>query len=177
MASLLRPCAPGANLHTSAHLKTTCPYPYPSLLFFPSLHPHRKPYSSPFLLRAKAKSEERKNPNESNEKVEIVEEVEEEVEEDLPWIQEKAMDLVEFTGTVTQAIPGPRVGQSSLPWILAVPLTYVGLSFVVAVVKTVKKLNSPREKKRKLVRDRGFSLLGFGLLFLGSFHFDLKLGF
>ncbi|KAI6670001.1 hypothetical protein NL676_004886 [Syzygium grande] len=74
-----------------------------------------------------------------------------EVEEDLPWIQEKALDLVEFTGSVTQAIPGPRVGSSSLPWMLAVPLAYVGISFVIAVVKTVRKFGSPREKRRRLV--------------------------
>ncbi|KAL6954522.1 hypothetical protein U1Q18_047552 [Sarracenia purpurea var. burkii] len=77
------------------------------------------------------------------------EEVEE--EEDLPWIQEKAMDLVEFTGSVTQAIPGPRVGRSSLPWVLAIPLAYVGISFVVAFVKTVRKFNSPKQIRRKLV--------------------------
>lgn len=77
------------------------------------------------------------------------EEVEEEVE--LSWIQEKAEDLVEFTGAVTQVIPGPRVGHSSLPWILAVPLAYMGLSLVVAVVKTIRKLNSPKEKRRRLV--------------------------
>lgn len=81
---------------------------------------------------------------------EVVKE-EEEVEEELPWIQEKALDLVEFTGSVTQALPGPRVGQSSLPWILAVPMAYLGVTFVIAVVKTVKKFNSPREKRRKLV--------------------------
>lgn len=74
-----------------------------------------------------------------------------EVEEDLPWIQEKALDLVEFTGSVTQAIPGPRVGKSSLPWILAVPLAYVGVTFVIALVKTVRKFNSPKEKRRQLV--------------------------
>ncbi|KAI3435065.1 uncharacterized protein J3R85_006487 [Psidium guajava] len=74
-----------------------------------------------------------------------------EVEEDLPWIQEKALDLVEFTGSVTQAIPGPRVGSSSLPWMLAVPLAYVGISFVIAFVKTVRKFSSPREKRRRLV--------------------------
>lgn len=79
------------------------------------------------------------------------EEVEVEVEEELPWIQEKALDLVEFTGSVTQAIPGPRVGQSKLPWILAVPLAYVGVSFVIAFVKTVKKFNSPKFKRKKLV--------------------------
>ncbi|XP_022139270.1 uncharacterized protein LOC111010226 [Momordica charantia] len=74
-----------------------------------------------------------------------------EVEEELPWIQEKALDLVEFTGSVTQAIPGPRVGQSSLPWILAVPLAYLGVTFVIAFVKTVRKLNSPKEKRRRKV--------------------------
>ncbi|XP_018501983.2 uncharacterized protein LOC103943278 [Pyrus x bretschneideri] len=79
------------------------------------------------------------------------EEVVEEVEEDLPWIQEKALDVVEFTGSVTQAIPGPRVGTSSLPWILALPLTYAGLTFVIALVKTVKKFSSPRHKRKKLV--------------------------
>lgn len=78
--------------------------------------------------------------------------LEEEVEEELPWIQEKALDLVEFTGSVTQAIPGPRVGHSSLPWILAVPLTYFGITFLIAFVRTVRKFNSPGEKRRKLVR-------------------------
>lgn len=74
-----------------------------------------------------------------------------EEEEDLPWIQEKALDLVEFTGSVTQALPGPRVGQSSFPWILAVPLAYVGITFVFALVKTIRKFNSPKEIRRKLV--------------------------
>lgn len=69
----------------------------------------------------------------------------------MPWIQEKALDLVEFTGSVTQAIPGPRVGQSSFPWMLAVPLAYVGITFVFAFVKTIRKFNSPRELRRKLV--------------------------
>lgn len=73
------------------------------------------------------------------------------MEEELPWIQDKALDLVEFTGTVTQAIPGPRVGQSPMPWLLAVPLAYVGLTFVIAVVKTVRKFTSPKAKRKKLV--------------------------
>ncbi|XP_061990234.1 uncharacterized protein LOC133708741 [Rosa rugosa] len=89
------------------------------------------------------------SPNKSSKAAE--EEGVEEVEEDLPWIQEKALDLVEFTGSVTQAIPGPRVGTSSLPWILALPLAYAGLTFVIAVVKTVKKFSSPRHKRKKLV--------------------------
>ncbi|RZR96906.1 hypothetical protein BHM03_00025998 [Ensete ventricosum] len=76
---------------------------------------------------------------------------EEVVEEDLPWIQEKALDLVEFTGTVTQAIPGPRVAQSQIPWLLAVPLAWVGLSFVIGFVKAVRKFTSPRAQRKRLV--------------------------
>ncbi|KAL0913299.1 hypothetical protein M5K25_016747 [Dendrobium thyrsiflorum] len=92
-------------------------------------------------------------------------EEEEEVEEELPWIQEKALDLVEFTGTVTQAIPGPRVGQSPLPWMLAVPLAYIGLTFVFAVFKTVKKFTSPRAKRKKLVNKNAFLLKSIDELF------------
>ncbi|OAY53403.1 uncharacterized protein LOC110613739 [Manihot esculenta] len=91
-----------------------------------------------------------KSPSKDNDK-KVVEEEEIEVEEELPWIQEKALDLVEFTGSVTQAIPGPRVGQSSLPWILALPLAYAGITFVIAFLKTLKKFSSPKEKRRKLV--------------------------
>ncbi|KAK4774537.1 hypothetical protein SAY86_009472 [Trapa natans] len=96
-----------------------------------------------------------------------VEEEEEmvEVEEDLPWIQEKALDLVEFTGSVTQAIPGPRVGTSSLPWMLAVPLAYVGVSFVIAFVKTVKKFSSPRERRRRLVNKNAMLIKSVDELF------------
>ncbi|KAJ9190636.1 hypothetical protein P3X46_001817 [Hevea brasiliensis] len=91
-----------------------------------------------------------KNPSKDKNKKAVEEEEEIEVEE-LPWIQEKALDLVEFTGSVTQAIPGPRVGQSSLPWILALPLAYAGITFVIAFVKTLKKFSSPKEKHRRLV--------------------------
>ncbi|MFS8030938.1 hypothetical protein Hanom_Chr17g01539911 [Helianthus anomalus] len=88
------------------------------------------------------------NPKESEKKQEdeVVE-----VEEDMPWIQEKVLDIVEFTSSVTQAVPGPRVGKSSVPWILAVPLAYVGISFVFSVYKTVRKLTSPKQARRKLV--------------------------
>ncbi|KAK9052612.1 hypothetical protein SSX86_029242 [Deinandra increscens subsp. villosa] len=88
--------------------------------------------------------------NNVNSKKSEKEEVEE-VEEDMPWIQEKALDIVEFSGSVTQALPGPRVGQSSIPWILAVPLAYVGISFVFSVYKTFRKLTSPKQARRRLV--------------------------
>ncbi|KAF8081699.1 hypothetical protein N665_0870s0021 [Sinapis alba] len=79
------------------------------------------------------------------------EEVEEEVEEDVLWIQEKALDLLELTGSVAQALPGPRVGSTKLPWMLAVPLTYAGATLVTTVVQTVNKLSSPKAQRKKLV--------------------------
>ncbi|KAJ4800412.1 UDP-N-acetylmuramoylalanine--D-glutamate ligase [Rhynchospora pubera] len=94
-----------------------------------------------------------------------LEEEEVEVEEELPWIQEKALDLVEFTGTVTQAIPGPRVGQSPVPWLLAVPLTYVGVTFVIAFVKTVRKFTSPNAKRKRLVNKNVLLLKSIDELF------------
>ncbi|PUZ48121.1 hypothetical protein GQ55_7G220400 [Panicum hallii var. hallii] len=89
----------------------------------------------------------------------------EEVEEEMPWIQDKALDLVEFTGTVTQAIPGPRVGSSPVPWLLAVPLAYVGVSFVLAVVRTVRRFTSPRTKKKRRVSKNIFLLKSLDDLF------------
>ncbi|KAK7347100.1 hypothetical protein VNO80_21627 [Phaseolus coccineus] len=105
------------------------------------------PRRTPFLTTCLAM------PNSSNNATnqEKEKEVEVEEEEELPWIQEKALDLVEFTGSVTQAIPGPRVGPTSLPWILAIPLSYAALTFLIAFVKTVKKFSSPKAKRRRLV--------------------------
>ncbi|WJX10651.1 hypothetical protein P8452_01344 [Trifolium repens] len=114
-------------------------------LSFPKLHP--KPLITKASSSSSKNSSNNPNPNQSKEN----EIVDVEVEEELPWIQEKALDLVEFTGSVTQAIPGPRVGPTSLPWILAVPIGYAGLTFVIAFVKTVRKFSSPKAQRRKLV--------------------------
>ncbi|KAJ6773295.1 RIBOSOMAL RNA SMALL SUBUNIT METHYLTRANSFERASE J [Salix koriyanagi] len=142
------------------------PHPLPSisrrtpsfpLVSFPnsiSLHAHRAGARVVGVVAAAAADGKRSSNAIQNDKIVKKEEEEEEtieVEEELPWIQEKALDLVEFTGSVTQAIPGPRVGQSSLPWILALPLAYAGITFVIAFVKTVKKFGSPRYKRKKLV--------------------------
>ncbi|XVF67067.1 hypothetical protein PTKIN_Ptkin10aG0090900 [Pterospermum kingtungense] len=143
----------------------TCSYPSPRFFSRPKisthpflpLTPRRRPNFSQFLTVAAAKSGGNTVPSKDpkGNKKEVVrkdtKEEEIEVEEELPWIQEKALDLVEFTGSVTQAIPGPRVGTSSLPWILAVPLAYAGITFVIAFVKTVKKFTSPRHERKKLV--------------------------
>lgn len=141
-----------SSSHTSID---TAKNPFPKPLSLISKHRLQFPLSPSLLTISSSPSRpflanSSKNNNVSTKKEEQAEE-EEEVEEDMPWIQEKALDLVEFTGTVTQAIPGPRVGRSSLPWILAVPLAYLGVTFVIAFVKTVRKFNSPREKRRHLV--------------------------
>ncbi|KAF3457927.1 hypothetical protein FNV43_RR02588 [Rhamnella rubrinervis] len=130
----------------------TLPLPFPSTC--PSHILRLGPAPKPFCVTAAAAPKSNSNPAVKNPNKTASEEdrvVEVEVEEDLPWIQEKALDLVEFTGSVTQAIPGPRVGTSSLPWILALPLAYAGLTFVIAFVKTARKFTSPREKRRRLV--------------------------
>ncbi|XP_021886943.1 uncharacterized protein LOC110806409 [Carica papaya] len=140
--------------------------PFPPLLnsksaltpWIPFFQSHR-PKISPILVSASVKSsnaiaaesKKQSTSNHSKNNGEEKKEVEVEVEEELPWIHEKALDLVEFTGSVTQAIPGPRVGTSSLPWILAIPLAYAGITFVIAFVKTVKKFTSPKAKRRRLV--------------------------
>ncbi|KAK6146636.1 hypothetical protein DH2020_020505 [Rehmannia glutinosa] len=151
---------------STGSLTASCCYCYNSSRVANSLFPKTRRCTSQFPLSlsfssissspsrpivAKALSSSDKNKDNSNKIEQQVEEEEEEVEEELPWIQEKALDLVEFTGSVTQAIPGPRVGRSSLPWVLAVPLAYLGVTFVIAFVKTVRKFSSPREKRRKLV--------------------------
>ncbi|XBI57212.1 hypothetical protein VPH35_038662 [Triticum aestivum] len=112
------------------------------------------------LLVARAK---RTNNSTAAPKREADEEVE--VEEELPWIQDKALDLVEFTGTVTQAIPGPRVGSSPVPWLLAVPLAYVGVSFALAAVRTFRRFTSPRTQKKKRVTKNIFLLKSLDELF------------
>ena len=127
----------------------------PSSITIPYLPTKHRSFSSIRMAAAKKKDSNGipavQGKAEEQKEEQVVEE-----EEDLPWIQEKALDLVEFTGSVTHAIPGPRVGSSSLPWILALPLAYAGLTFVVAFVKTVKKFTSPRAKRRKLVSQSVF---------------------
>lgn len=150
--------------------------PFPSSTFSPFTLSKR----TTLLLAAAKKKDSDSVPGvtkeSTNSKANTVGEEEEfvEVEEELPWYQEKALDLVEFTGSVTQAIPGPRVGRSSLPWILAVPLAYLGVTFVIAFVKTVRKFNSPKEKRRRQVFLLSLALL---LLICNLISIGLKLTF
>ncbi|KAK8627087.1 hypothetical protein V6N13_134713 [Hibiscus sabdariffa] len=110
----------------------TCSFPSSQFLSRPKvstpLSPIRVPNLSLSLTTAAKGGGENAVPSKSprENKKEAVEEEEVEVEEELPWIQEKALDIVEFTA-------------------------YAGVTFVIAFVKTVKKFTSPRHKRKKLV--------------------------
>ncbi|CDP18127.1 unnamed protein product [Coffea canephora] len=54
-------------------------------------------------------------------------EEEEEVEEELPWIQEKALDLVEFTALLPKPCPGLEVGRAPCPGFWLFPWLIWGL--------------------------------------------------
>ena len=139
--------SPSTSYHyQNQRLLTSRKPPFVSLSPFFQLPSPGLPISISLRVRVRAFD---KTENENKKKSEEVE-VEEE-EEEVPWIQEKALDLVEFSGSVTQAIPGPRVGQTSLPWFLAVPLAYLGITFVLSFIKVLKKMNSPRQRRRNLV--------------------------
>lgn len=159
-STLLRPLLAGPLITTNS--PTSPPNAFPPLRTHSRRRSKPSSSSSLFAARANAKGPTSREPKKEEE---AKNEGFEEVEEDLPWIQEKAMDLVEFTGTVTQALPGPRVGRSPLPWILAVPIAYVGLSLVVAVVRTVKKLTSPKAKRKRMVNNNAFLLKSIDELF------------
>ncbi|THU65759.1 hypothetical protein C4D60_Mb05t07020 [Musa balbisiana] len=168
-SSLLWPLSAGSITRPTA-------LPQPTLLFrihsLPRLPQPRRRTSSTLVAKLRWNGnpgpQPSKNPKESTQAAAAPARDEEEkvVEENLPWIQEKALDLVEFTGTVTQAIPGPRVAQSQLPWLLAVPLAWVGLSFVIGFVKAVRKFTSPRAQRKRLVNKNAFLLKSIDELFL-----------
>eukprot|EP00475_Leptophrys_vorax_P020266 TRINITY_DN27730_c0_g1_i1.p1 TRINITY_DN27730_c0_g1~~TRINITY_DN27730_c0_g1_i1.p1 ORF type:complete len:329 (+),score=82.85 TRINITY_DN27730_c0_g1_i1:105-1091(+) len=84
------------------------------------------------------------------EEIIIVEEEEDEPSEE-SWVSERVSEVQETVQSVMQAIPGPRVGESNMPWLLAVPLGYMALTFVLAVYKTVKKRSSPKAKRRRQI--------------------------
>ncbi|KAK9115483.1 hypothetical protein Sjap_014430 [Stephania japonica] len=145
------------------------------LLLLPSTHSNTRrprPSSLPFpllldeergrgragcLLLSKAKKRNQEEAESSTRSKKQEEEEEEEgiieEEEEVPWIEEKTMKLVEFSGSITQALPGPRLrlGHSSLPCLLALPLAYAGITFLIAFLNTLRKFNSPTHKRRKLV--------------------------
>jgi len=102
----------------------------------------------------KASGVERAEEKEQQLATAAVEEEEEEVE--ISWIQEKAEDLVLATGQAIDRVPGPRVGDGRLPWLVAVPLGYLGITFVIAVVKTFRRYNSPKGKRKRQIGSNAF---------------------
>jgi len=95
------------------------------------------------------------------------EEEEEEEEVEISWVQEKAEDLVFATGKAIDRVPGPRVGETRLPWLVALPLAYLGITFVLSVYKTYKKYTSPKGQRKRQVGIRSdnslYSFCHFGL--------------
>ena len=81
---------------------------------------------------------------------ESLEDAEEEVEES--WLDERIDSAVELTATFVRAVPGPRVTTTNVPWLLAVPLAYLGITFVWSVFSFVRKKNTPQAKRRRQVR-------------------------
>ncbi|KAH7441718.1 hypothetical protein KP509_03G050800 [Ceratopteris richardii] len=112
----------------------------------------------PFIARARKDNAKQESTSvEQSKPVDAAKEEEEEYEEvEISWLQEKAENVYESVGAAVNAIPGPRVGSTSLPWLLAVPIGYLGITFIIAVVKTVVKFNSPKAKRRRLVDKNAF---------------------
>lgn len=93
--------------------------------------------------------------SETDSKIEnVVEETENDEEyEEETWLEEKLGDVYEVTVGALEVVPGPRVGGSGIPWLVAVPATYIGVSFVWAIVRLVLKYNSPKSKRKRQVSD------------------------
>ncbi|KAG0591613.1 hypothetical protein KC19_1G188200 [Ceratodon purpureus] len=89
----------------------------------------------------------------------------EEEEVEISWVQEKAEDLIIATGQAIDRVPGPRVAESRVPWLVALPLAYLGITFVVAVYRTYKKYTSPRGQRKRQVGKNAFLCESLGEYF------------
>ncbi|XXG83924.1 hypothetical protein AAC387_Pa10g1565 [Persea americana] len=135
---LLRPWPPGPNLRLRAH-STATPIIFPT----PSLsHILRQRRRKPASLMAKRKTEQEAG----------IRIPEERKDSRVGAKEEKVVGLIELTGKVTRALPGPRIGQTPFPWILAVPLAYIGFSLVTVLVKAVWRFSPPKESSKKLTK-------------------------
>lgn len=157
-------------LHLTPHVRARTLLSNPSLVFVAPVPPLSSPSSTLFTnsrncctLIARARKGNSKQEAASTAATDkgkpastVVEEDEEYEEVEVSWLQEKAENLYESVGVAVKAIPGPRVGSTSLPWLLAVPIGYLGITFVIAVVKTILKHNSPKAKRRRLVDKNAF---------------------
>ncbi|KAL3689062.1 hypothetical protein R1sor_015371 [Riccia sorocarpa] len=146
---VLRPL-PGMQCNQDKH-SSALVMPALTSLSSSSLRSHTL-FCSPFLPNPKpCRIVTHAKKSKSKEPAAPVEPVEEEVEVELSWVEEKAEDLVQYVQSTVKAIPGPRVRGGEVPWLLAAPLGYAAISLVIAIVKTVRKMSSPREKRRQQV--------------------------
>lgn len=83
--------------------------------------------------------------------MEVEEAEEREEEEEASWVREKVEGVRETFASVGAAVPGPRVGSTGLPWLVAVPLTYLAVSLVWTTVKMWKKNTGPKARRRRQV--------------------------
>lgn len=111
------------------------------------------------LARAPGAKERDKSSSQEREAAAVAEEeaavqgdvYDDEEEVEISWIQEKVEDVVLVTSQAMESVPGPRVGDGQLPWLVAVPLGYLGITFVIAVVRSWRKFNSSKEKRKRQV--------------------------
>lgn len=98
------------------------------------------------------------------------EEEEEEGEEvELSWAQEKFLDVKQSVGVVVDRVPGPRVASSNVPWLIAVPLSYLAITLLISIAKVIKRNNMPRAHRKRQVREVLINLdwiPGFGKLLM-----------
>eukprot|EP00899_Mesostigma_viride_P012177 jgi/Mesvir1/20960/Mv08029-RA.1 len=80
-----------------------------------------------------------------------VEEVYEEEEE--AGLVDMVLDFADNTVATIESLPGPRMGP--VPALVGVPLSFLGVTFVIAVVRYVRKWLSPQQKRsRKVNKNR-----------------------
>ncbi|GAB2223306.1 hypothetical protein Droror1_Dr00017446 [Drosera rotundifolia] len=155
-----------SSLTCSPHLHTfpclfLLPQPLSSITAHSPFHPlllSPSPRRIFFPLRA-SKNPQSTKPNEAVKNSKQTQKAEEfavvievvEGEEYMSRFEETALEAKEYTASMIQAIPGPRVAGTNLPWMLALPLGYVGVAFVIAFVKTVLKFNSPKGRRQRQV--------------------------
>eukprot|EP00270_Netrium_digitus_P012329 TRINITY_DN3998_c0_g1_i4.p1 TRINITY_DN3998_c0_g1~~TRINITY_DN3998_c0_g1_i4.p1 ORF type:complete len:368 (-),score=82.46 TRINITY_DN3998_c0_g1_i4:57-1160(-) len=135
-------------------LKSNAPLRY-HLQYFATIFPVQRTTGGIQSLHAKKSTEQElvgfKSQGTHPDEDEMVEEVEEETEGDKTWLKESSELLVGKVTSVMQVVPGPRVGKSSLPWLVAVPAAILFLTFVQSVVKVIRMRNSPRANRRRQV--------------------------
>jgi hypothetical protein len=95
-----------------------------------------------------------------------VKDEQEEVEEyeEVSWLTDRVESTKEFTANIVHRTPGPRIRNSDIPWLIALPALYFSITFVIAIFKTVRKWGAPKAQRRRLVR---FFLRSF---FVHSIH-------